>query len=135
MQLQRSLWCPCGSDALHARGLCRQCYEDWRRDEKHFAGLRDRALKRDGACLVCYRLDQLLVHHRNPGVNRLPLFATLCRGHHNQVHHIRRIWYGIDPKLRQLWLEVHRTQPLQLELALDLGASRPIVQAGLFEAA
>ncbi len=132
---QRSLWCPCGCEEIHARGLCRQCYEDWRRDEQHFGGLRDEALKRDRACIVCYTLQKLLVHHRNPGVNKLPLFATLCRGHHNQVHHIRRIRYGMPPKLRQLWLEAHRSQPLQLELALEVGAHRQIVQVSLFEAA
>lgn len=132
---QRSLWCPCGRAEIHARGLCRACYEDWRRDEEHFAGLRDQALARDGACLVCFALKQLLVHHRRPGVNQLQWFATLCHGCHNRVHHIRRIWYGMNPNLRQLWLEVHRGQPLQLELALEIGANRPVVQVSLFEAA
>jgi hypothetical protein len=136
MQLQRSLWCPCGSGAIHARGLCRTCYEDWRRDEAHFDGLRDQALARDGACLVCaeWDLTKLIVHHRRPGFNRLAWLATLCRRHHNQVHHVRRIRYGMDARLRQFWLEAHRGQPLQLELAL-VEIRAEFRQARLFEAA
>lgn len=106
-----------------ARGLCQRCYlarysrdnpervathkRAWyeqnvqgserakrEREQKHFAGLREAALQRDGhKCRHCGASGPLVVHHKdgngrgskNPN-NTLDNLETLCRGCHRLVH-------------------------------------------------
>lgn len=111
-------------------GLCSLCLRRVRLSREKFAGKRELALRADGeACVLCGNFDDLIVHHRNRR-----LLATLCRGHHARVHHLRRLAYGLDPLFVRLWRERHRGQPEQLELALVAVSPRP-VQVALFAAA
>ena len=90
---QRVLFCHCGQFTLYAAGKCLRCYSRDKRNERHYAGLREVVLKRDGyRCRTCpftptaegeRRL--LVVHHRQPGVSELPRMLTLCAACHARV--------------------------------------------------
>ena len=119
--IQRALFCGCGCENILARGMCASCYFARYRDERHFAGQRERTLKRDRRmCTACGAGNQLVVHHREPGVNVPRLFATLCRRCHARVHRLRQARYGMTPHLRELWDEQHRGQVQQLEFPLTV---------------
>lgn len=138
---QQILWCACGRAGILAQGRCARCYHAWRHSERNFGGLRERVLLRDGGvCPGCGELDpdQVIVHHRRPGIHRLPLLATLCRRCHCRVHRTWRPRYGFPEYLRVLWREQYPDLAEQLELALEIGAvtpAGPVYQVSLFEAA
>jgi hypothetical protein len=137
---QIPLLCGCGSSRIFARGRCASCYWEWRNSVRHFAGLRDRVLIRDGRlCCACGEVDpaRLIVHHRRPGVHQMRLLLSLCRGCHARVHRTWRPRYGFPESLRTLWREQYPGLAEQLELGLESrgAGDSPIIQALLFEAA
>jgi hypothetical protein len=77
-------------------------------------------------------MDDVLVHHRRPGVQRARWFATLCRGDHTRLEHLYRLRFGLPERLKELWRELHPDQPEQLEL---LDVQQSAVQESLFDAA
>jgi hypothetical protein len=121
---QPAWWChACGSAALVARGLCRACYDRRRRSGQHFAGHREAVLTRDLCCQTCLAdarivARALVVHHRQPGVNKPAAHITLCRRCHVRVHRRNQLpgWYS-DLFFR-LWQELHPGAPAQLRLPL-----------------
>ena len=136
---QEALWCSCGSLVINRRGLCARCNRRKRLSREYFGGLREQVLERDGRCLACGSLDNLLVHHRRPGVNLLRWLATLCRACHTRLHATWRPRYGrLSPTLRVLWREQFPTLAEQRELALTVGPNAEdgvVYQPGLFDAA
>lgn len=68
------------------------------REQRHFSGLREAVLQRDGQCCTkCSAADNLVVHHVD-GVGRgsvspnnvMDNLVTLCRGCHASIHHAGR---------------------------------------------
>jgi DNA-directed RNA polymerase subunit RPC12/RpoP len=105
---QESLWCSCGNQVINAAGRCATCDRRRRLSLEAFDGLREAALERDGyRCRNCGNADDVLVHHRRPGVNVLRWLISLCRGCHSRVHATWRPWYGFPALLLQLWREIH----------------------------
>ena len=120
--------CVCGQqDCAHVgKGKCQRCYQReyrkkhasriaetkriWyeahpgyhtrQRESRHFGGLRQQALERDGnRCTECGAAKNLIVHHRDgegrgkeSPSNRLDNLATLCRACHAQHHHTNNGW-------------------------------------------
>jgi 5-methylcytosine-specific restriction endonuclease McrA len=117
---QRVLFCRCGSSSVWARGLCQRCYSRERADEKHFAGLRERVLARDGhTCRGCSATSVntvLAVHHRQPGVSSFDLLVTLCPACHAMVERTAVLFRDVPELLRTLWRELHPEASEQLPL-------------------
>lgn len=126
------LFCSCGSGQIRARGLCSRCYEQRRHSIRRFAGRREVIVRRDGGmCTNCPNTADIIVHHRSKRI-----FASLCRGCHSQVHHVRRLRLGrLSPYLETLWLELHRSQAQQLLLPAFVQESVIEQQALLFDLA
>ncbi len=98
------LWCRCGSPKLASRGLCATCYAREQHDRRCYGGHRAAVVSRDGrfcrACAQpCLAPASLVVHHRRPGVSRLPLLVSLCRGCHARVHRLRAIRRAVCPEV------------------------------------
>lgn len=105
---QESLWCSCGSLLVNRHGRCAGCERRRRLSLERFGGLREAALLRDRyRCRHCRTRDDLLVHHRRPGVNVLRLLITLCRRCHSRVHNTLRPQYEFPALLLTLWRESH----------------------------
>jgi hypothetical protein len=143
MNAQTALLCGCGSPDFLGRGFCPVCARRQRLSREHFDGRREAVLIRDNRqCRVCGAFDpeELLVHHRRPGVDADALLITLCRPCHVRVHHIRRpplVWFENQRLLLQLWEEINRGLPLQRPLALQAHGAPPEAprhQILLFEA-
>jgi hypothetical protein len=129
MLAQHALWCVCGAATLNRLGRCARCDRRRRLSLEKFGGLRDHALARDGErCQACGSLDDLCVHHRRPGVHRLPLLLTLCRPCHARIHATWRPGFGFPAELRRLWREANPGLAEQIELALRVGevAAAPV---------
>ncbi len=94
---QSVLWCrSCGSEGKLIAGYCSRCYARRHWDRRHFSGLRAQVLERDGhACQLCARPAQgkrsIVVHHRRPGVSKIPSLISLCPGCHARLHKTR-VW-------------------------------------------
>ena len=121
---QRVLFCRCGSGSVWARGLCQRCYSRVHSDERHFAGLRERVLARDGhTCRGCSAtsVDTVLaVHHRQPGVSSFDLLVTLCPACHAIVERTEVLFRDVPELLRVLWRELHPEASEQLPLFASL---------------
>jgi hypothetical protein len=117
--LFRTFFCPCGRDPAFVAGLCRSCYYAAAYSRRHFAGLRQEILARDGhACHSCGAGERLHVHHRKPGVNERELLVTLCAACHARLHRLLFLRVWIPEPLVPLWAELHPGVPLQLQLAV-----------------
>lgn len=118
-------------------GLCPRCARRARLSRERFAGEREAALRRDNyQCRICGNLDQIVLHHRRPGVNVREAYITLCRGCHNRIHHTHRPGFGFLDMMRRLWREVNADVAEQrlLELLADSGVpDPPREQCKLFE--
>ena len=128
---QLSLCCPCGSEAIRARGLCARCYRSRRLSRKRFDGKRDSTIVRDGRrCVIC-RSERVIVHHRSEAE-----LVTLCVYCHPRVHRTLRPRYGeFDEFTRKLWREQHPDVAEQLELSFSAKSTvTPIEQSSLFAA-
>jgi 5-methylcytosine-specific restriction endonuclease McrA len=125
---QRVLFCLCGQCTLYAAGKCLRCYSRDKRNERHYASLREVVLKRDGhRCRTCpftptaegeRRL--LVVHHRQPGVSELPRMLTLCAACHARVERTKFLTRDVSNLVRELWRELHPQGPEQPWLPLAL---------------
>jgi len=119
---QNALWCACGSLVVNAHGRCARCNRRRRLSQEGFGGLREQVLARDDwRCRVCLLFDDLLVHHRKPGVNETRWLITLCRPCHTRIHATWRPPFGwhsraFPPALAQLWREAHPDLAEQLPL-------------------
>ena len=117
---QRVLFCRCGSTSIYVRGLCQRCYHRERADRKHFAGLREQVLARDGhRCRGCQAaaVDSVLsVHHREPGRSSLELLVTLCPACHALVERTQVLFRDVPELLRMLWRERHPAASEQMSL-------------------
>jgi 5-methylcytosine-specific restriction endonuclease McrA len=115
------LFCPCGSPAIAVAGLCRPCYDRAYHSARRFDGLRFDALVRDAfRCRVCPSRTYLVVHHRQPGVQRLETMITLCASCHGVVTHqdmAPGCWW--PPLLITLWREQHPCDILQTQFLFD----------------
>lgn len=136
---QESLLCSCGSILFNRRGLCARCDRRRRLSLEAFGGLREQVIERDGRCLSCGSVDDLLVHHRRPGINLLRWLVTLCRRCHTRLHCTWRPRFDqFSPLLRVLWREQFPSLPEQYELTLTVApdaAGAWQYQPDLFDAA
>lgn len=110
--VQRVLHCRCGRAKVLAQGMCAICYTLKRQDRKHFDGLREAVLARDGYhCRVCDASGRdkrsITVHHRIPGKSVLNLMISLCPACHAKVHRTLAVVSEMPPLLLQLWREQH----------------------------
>jgi hypothetical protein len=127
------MFCPCGAEKLYAAGKCRRCYQRWRWDRRHFAGLREEVLFRDHhACRGCGARTLLIVHHRQPGVSKLARLLTLCAACHARIERTQYLRRPLSEQLRLLWRELHPDSPEQL--LLPLGPEETPQQAPLWAA-
>jgi hypothetical protein len=108
----------CAHPSRAAAGLCRRCYDRERRNAIHFGGFRDQVLERDRACRLCVAGERLVVHHRQPGLNRPDLQITLCRRCHLRVHRRQGLPGFYSDLFLRLWCEIHPDLPVQLRLPL-----------------
>lgn len=131
------LHCPCGTDKVHALGLCATCYTLKRQDAAYFGGHREAVLARDGyRCRVpgCTTLKRgkrsVAVHHRVPGNSDPKRMLTLCLACHAKVSRTQFVQGDWPRFLRKLWREQH---PEGHEQAmLEFGTRRASVQVPLF---
>ena len=105
---QRAFYCRCGREKIVANGHCATCYTLHRHDFKHFGGLREQVLERDGyACRCCgasgRRKRSIVVHHRPPGRSKLKLMISLCPACHAKIHKTLVVLSSMPPLLRELW--------------------------------
>jgi 5-methylcytosine-specific restriction endonuclease McrA len=111
----------------------RGCYQRWRWDRRHFAGLRETVLCRDHhECRGCGAHELLVVHHRQPGVSKLARLLTLCAACHARIERTQYLRRPLSEQLRSLWRELHPDAPEQL--LLPLGAEEIPQQAPLWAA-
>ena len=132
---QTSLCCGCGAPETGRGGLCRRCARRARLSIERFGGMRELVLKRDSyQCQTCGGFEDVLVHHRRPGVLDCGPGAliTLCRACHLLVHLTARpsFRFFCSIKLYALWSELHRG-PVQCVLPLAPGGGDPVEQAAL----
>ena len=117
---QKVLFCRCGSTSIYVRGFCQRCYHRERADRKHFAGLREQVLARDGhRCRGCQAraVDSVLsVHHRDPGRSSLELLVTLCPACHALIERTEVLFRDVPELLRVLWRERHPAASEQMSL-------------------
>lgn len=108
--------CPCGRNLTWVGGLCRACYRAAVHSRRHFGGLRQEILDRDGClCRACGSAGRLHVHHRRPGVNDRELLITVCAGCHARIHRLVALRVWIPDLLVTLWIEQHPGVPVQMQ--------------------
>ncbi len=106
------VYCRCGREKILANGHCATCYTLRRQDERHFGGLRERVLERDGhTCRGCGASGRdkrsIVVHHRRPGRSRLDLMISLCPACHARIHRTQAVLSEMPDLLLELWRELH----------------------------
>lgn len=129
--VQRTLHCRCGRGKVLALGMCATCYTLKRQDEEYFGGLREQVLKRDNyCCRGCGASGRgkrsIVVHHRLPGVSRLPLMISLCPACHAIVSRTRDMRRHMPALLVELWREQHPDGHEQTSLSFENAVSVPI---------
>lgn len=128
---QLALLCGCGKPIEVKRlGCCHSCYERRRHSLRFFGGLRERVLERDRLrCRGCGTEVSLVVHHRT-SENRAESLITLCIRCHMRIHHSSGSRYWFPRMLLRLWRELHRREPVQLQLTLeDIGKNKTHVDS------
>ncbi len=104
--------------------MCATCHTLKRQDEEYFGGLREQVLKRDGyCCRACgasgRRKRSIVVHHRIPGVSKLPLMISLCPACHAIVSRTRVMRRHMPALLLELWREQHPNGHEQTVMSFD----------------
>jgi len=123
---QLPLLCACGKKPIAVKrlGCCRSCYDRRHHSLRFFSGLRERVLERDRfRCRGCGISSALVVHHRAPD-NQTETLITLCIRCHLRVHRSSGSRYWFSRILLRLWRELHRREPVQLQLALENAKKR-----------
>ena len=126
--MQESLFdglCGCLERTVEKAGLCRPCYARQYRSRRFFKGLRVDVLRRDrNACRACGSRHQIVIHHRKLGVNATDCLITLCSGCHARIHrsYVLRCW--VSAITLELWREIHKTSPMQLQFVFVLEAQQ-----------
>ena len=118
---QLALLCACGKRPIAVKrlGCCRSCYDRRHHSLRFFGGLREHVLERDRfRCRGCGVSSALVVHHRAPD-NQAASLITLCIRCHLRVHRSSGSRYWFPHVLLRLWRELHRREPVQLQLALE----------------
>lgn len=120
--MQESLFadlCACLQHRKVGRETCRRCYASRHRSQHFFGGYRERVLRRDhNCCRGCGACEQIVVHHRVPGVQAVDRLITLCTRCHARVHRsfVLRRW--VTDTVVELWREQNPHSPVQLQLSL-----------------
>lgn len=117
---QLSFLCACGRRPIEMKSpaCCRRCYDRRHHSLRFFGGMRERVLERDRfRCRACGARVRLLVHHRDRS-NEPDLLITLCIRCHARIHRSLGVRRWLSGPLLNLWRELHRDEPLQLQLAL-----------------
>jgi hypothetical protein len=128
---QLALLCACGKSSIAVKrlGCCRSCYDRRHHSLRFFGGLRELVLERDRfRCRGCGVSSALVVHHRTPD-NRTETLITLCIRCHLRVHRSSGSRYWFPHMLLRLWRELHRREPVQLQLALENAKKRALPAA------
>ncbi len=103
---------------MKSPACCRRCYDRRHHSLRFFGGMRERVLERDRfRCRACGARVRLLVHHRDRS-NEPDLLITLCIRCHARIHRSLGVRRWLSGPLLNLWRELHRDEPLQLQLAL-----------------
>ena len=118
---QLSFLCACGEGPIEMKtlGCCRRCYDRRRHSLRFFGGIREQVVERDRfRCRACGTRRRLLVHHRDRS-NEPDLLVTLCIRCHVRIHRSLGVRYWLSGLVLKLWRELHRHEPMQLQLALN----------------
>ena len=92
--------------------------------DRFFGGMRERVLERDRfRCRACGTRSRLVVHHRH-GSNEPNLLVTLCIRCHTRIHCGSGLRHWLSGTLLRLWRELHRHDPVQLQLELRSKANK-----------
>jgi hypothetical protein len=129
---QLSLLCACGKKPIELKtfGCCHACYDRRQHSLRCFGGLRERVLKRDRyRCRACGARGHLVVHHRDRS-NAPALLVTLCIRCHTRIHCGSGLRHWLAGTLLRLWRELHRRDPVQLQLVLSNAAKKDSVGPG-----
>jgi hypothetical protein len=127
---QLSFLCACGkkSIGLKTLGCCRSCYDRRHHSLRFFRGMRERVLERDRLrCRACGARSHLVVHHRD-GSNEPDGLVTLCIRCHTRIHCSSGLRHWLSGTLLRLWRELHRRDPVQLQLAFKNAARNTAVR-------
>jgi hypothetical protein len=119
---QLALLYACGKRPIAVKrlGCCRSCYDRRHHSLRFFGGLREHVLERDRSrCRGCGINSALVVHHRALD-NQAASLITLCIRCHLRVHRSSGSSYWFPRVLLRLWRELHRQEPVQLQLALEI---------------
>jgi hypothetical protein len=129
---QLSFLCACGKKSIELKtlGCCRVCYDRQYHSLRFFGGIRERVLERDRyRCRACGTRSRLVVYHRD-GRNEPDLLITLCIRCHTRIHRSSGFRHWLSGTLLRLWRELHRRDPVQLQLVLKNGArTAPVVDS------
>jgi hypothetical protein len=111
--------CRCLAAPAVKDGMCRSCYARHYRSRHFFGGHHEAVLRRDRrSCRACGANRQIVVHHRKPGIHTTTHLITLCARCHARIHRsfVLRCW--VSAMTVELWQEMHKQSPMQLQLAL-----------------
>ena len=123
---QLSFFCGCGKKSIELKrlGCCRTCYDRRHHSLRFFGGMRERVLERDRLrCRACGARSRLVVHHRD-GSNEPDGLVTLCIRCHTRIHRSSGLRHWLSGTLLRLWRELHRRDPVQLQLAFKNAAKK-----------
>jgi len=133
---QLSFLCACGKKSIELKrlGCCRTCYDRRHHSLRFFGGMRERVLERDRLrCRACGARSRLVVHHRD-GSNEPDGLVTLCIRCHTRIHRSSGLRHWLSGTSLGLWRELHRRDPMQLQLAFKNAAKHRHTQDSAEEA-
>lgn len=104
--------------------MCATYYTLKRQDEEYFGVLREQVLRRDVyCCRICgasgHGKRSIVVHHRVPGVSKLPLMISLCPACHPVVSRTRVMRRSVPARLLELRREQHPRGHEQMVMSFE----------------